>query len=67
MTISNLKDFFINFVGPYTPDLTQGLEGIAQLDWVWIAGAALALMMVGLFFKMIKSILKDLFRGWFVS
>ena len=44
MTISNLKDFFINFVGPYTPDLTQGLEGIAQLDWAWIAGAALALM-----------------------
>ena len=64
--ITDMKDFFIQFVGTYTPDTTEGLQGIAQIDWVWIAGAVMVLLLTSVFFKMIKSILKDLFRGWFV-
>lgn len=65
-TITNFKEWFLYLVGPYIPDTTESLQGISQLDIPWIAGAVLALALVIFFFKAIKSILSDLFRGWFV-
>lgn len=65
-TLTTFKEWFLYFVGPYVPDNTEGLQGIAQLDIPWIAGAVLIIALCIFFFKAIKSILSDLFRGWFV-
>lgn len=52
------KDFIINYVGNYTPtDFTS----LAGADWEWIGGAAVLLILIIVFFK----ILKFTFRGFF--
>lgn len=50
-----IKDVLIDIIGTYTPDLTA--EGIAQIDWVWIAGAVLLIALVISFFKAIRFVL----------
>ena len=64
MEIQTFKEMLIALLGQYTPDLTEGLTGIAQLDWEWIASFILLLHVVILFFKCIKHIFEDIFRGW---
>ena len=53
-----IKDFMESIIGTYTPDLTA--EGLAQVDWVWIASAVLLLILVASFFKAIRFILGGL-------
>lgn len=50
-----LKDVLENIIGTYTPNLTA--EGIAQIDWVWVAGSVLLIGLVFGFFKAVRFIL----------
>lgn len=62
--MNTLKDIVISIVGTYTPDITSGVTGAAQIDWVWIASFLIVFHCFILTFKMIKSIIKSLFGGW---
>lgn len=53
--MNTFKDLLISVIGQYTPDLTA--EGIAQIDWVWIASAVLVIALIIGFFKAIRFIL----------
>lgn len=53
--MDTFKDLLISVIGEYTPDLTA--EGIAQIDWVWIASAVLVIALIIGFFKAIRFIL----------
>lgn len=51
-----MKDALNLILGPYTPDLTA--EGLAQVDWPWIAGAILVIVSVYCIFKFVGGIFR---------
>ena len=53
-----LKDILIDIIGSYTPDPT--LDGIAQIDWAWIASAVLFIGLILSFFKALRFVLGGL-------
>lgn len=53
--MTTFKDLLTTFIGVYTPDLTANDWG--QIDWVWIAGAILLIVLIVTFFKAIRFIL----------
>lgn len=53
-----LKDILISIIGSYDPD--PALEGIAQIDWPWIASAVLFIGLVFTFFKALRFVLGGL-------
>lgn len=53
--MQTFKDLLITFIGPYTPDLTANDWG--QIDWPWIAGAVLLIVLLVTFFKALRLIL----------
>lgn len=53
-----IKDFLESVIGTYTPDLTA--EGMAQVDWVWIASAVLLIILVASFFKAVRFVIGGL-------
>lgn len=53
--MQTFKDLLITFIGPYTPDLTASDWG--QIDWPWIAGAILLIVLLVTFFKALRFIL----------
>lgn len=56
--IEDIKQLLEAIIGVYTPNDT--LEGIAQVDWVWVASAVLLIVMVVTFFKAIRFVLGGL-------
>ena len=50
-----LKDVLESIIGTYEPNNT--LEGLAQVDWVWIASAVLLIALVITFFKIIRFVI----------
>ena len=58
--MQTIKDVLLSIIGEYTPDITA--EGIAQIDWVWIAGAVLLIGLICCFFKSIRYILGVMFK-----
>lgn len=50
--ITTFKDLLIDVIGTYSPDITANDWG--QIDWVWIAGAVLFIVLVVTFFKAIR-------------
>lgn len=50
-----LKDVLETIIGTYEPNNT--LEGIAQVDWVWIVSAVLLIALVITFFKIIRFVI----------
>lgn len=50
-----IKDVLEAIIGTYTPNDT--LEGIAQVDWVWIASAVLLIALMITFFKVIRFVI----------
>lgn len=55
MTFTTFKDFFTSFVGSYSP---TG-DTISNMDWEWIAGSVLLILLLVTFFKSLRFI----FRG----
>lgn len=63
MNIINFKDYLVQFIGQYQPDLT--CQDWGQIDWVWICSFILMLHLIIFFFKGVKSIFKKLFGGFY--
>lgn len=53
--MNTFKELLLSVIGEYTTDLTA--EGIAQIDFVWIASAVLVIALIIGFFKAIRFIL----------
>ena len=53
--MTTFKDLLTTFIGTYTPDLTASDWG--QIDWPWIMGAILLIVLIVTFFKAIRFIL----------
>lgn len=53
--MSTFKDLLTTFVGTYTTDTTATDWG--QIDWPWIMGAVLLIVLIITFFKAIRFIL----------
>lgn len=62
--MTTIKDVLLSIIGTYTPDVTNGVEGLAQVDWVWISSAILFIVLIHSIFKSAADIIKDLFGGW---
>lgn len=58
--MTEIKQVLESIIGTYTPDLTA--EGLAQVDWVWIASAVLLIILVASFFKAIRFLIGG-FKG----
>lgn len=50
-----IKDVLESIIGTYSPNDT--LEGIAQIDWVWIASAVMLIALMITFFKVIRFVI----------
>lgn len=55
MEITTIKELMESIIGTYASDST--LEGIAQVDWVWVASAVLLIVMVVTFLKAIRFVI----------
>lgn len=53
--MTTFKDLLTTYVGVYTPDYTASDWG--QIDFAWIAGAILLIVLIVTFFKALRFIL----------
>lgn len=60
--MNDVKNLLESIIGTYTPDVTSGVQGLAQIDWVWICSFVLVLALTVVFFKMVKEFFKGVFR-----
>lgn len=60
--MNDVKTLLVSIIGSYSPDITSGVQGLAQVDWVWICSFILVLALTVVFFKMVKEFFKGVFR-----
>lgn len=60
MNVETIKQALIAVIGEYTPDST--LDGMAQMDWAWIASSVMFIVLMVTFFKAIRFVLGGLGR-----